>query len=111
MTIDHESELACCTDLVNSWCRESGVRQCHDPEQPLALRYAIDRLWSKWSGEVDSLRRRLDEQSTERVTVVSADLVEGTVTVSMPNAWGGVVQAGTVLIGTQIDPPAKEVPA
>mgnify|MGYP003543399404 FL=1 len=48
--VDHlRTIIACTADLVNSWCRESGVDECRNPWEPLALRDTVDRLWSKMS--------------------------------------------------------------
>lgn len=42
-----ESDLACATDLINTWARECGVGECTDG--PLALRNCIDRVWGRVS--------------------------------------------------------------
>lgn len=49
LRLDIEGELACACDLLNTWCRESSVKECSDPYRNLNLRETIDRLWSKLS--------------------------------------------------------------
>jgi hypothetical protein len=44
--IDHrDGELAAACDMLNSWCRESGVEECSSPYEGLGLQKTIDRLW------------------------------------------------------------------
>lgn len=58
-----ETALARATDIVNSWCRESGLPECRDPYEGVALRDAIDRLWSKLSGELASVREDAERKT------------------------------------------------
>lgn len=51
-----EEQLACAADLMNTWARELGVKQCDNPYHDLALRELADRLWSKTSTVVMDLR-------------------------------------------------------
>ena len=65
---DLGTQLACAADLVNSWARELGIRECENPYQNLALREAIDRIWSNVSGKMQ------DGASIERA---ARDLPDG----------------------------------
>lgn len=80
--MDAESSWACAVDLVNSWCRESGVRECETPHHDLSLRDAIDRLWSKHSGaysgkqrEAYELRERLNAV-TEKLKAIESSVAQ-----------------------------------
>jgi len=41
--------IAMTCDIVNNWCRETGVNECRIPYKGLYLRETIDSLWSKIS--------------------------------------------------------------
>lgn len=51
---DLRIEIACAADLLNKWCRESGVQEVKNPYENLELRNTINRLWYKISKEMAS---------------------------------------------------------
>ena len=59
-----ETQLACACDLVNSWCREYGLKECCSPYKNLALREAIDRLWGKMSGMIHGTLPQWNDKPT-----------------------------------------------
>ena len=55
---DIEGYLASAADLANSWARESRVEQAANE---MGLNGVIDRLWTHWTLEADTLRKQNEE--------------------------------------------------
>jgi len=65
---DAEGMLASCTDLANSWARESGVAEA---ERESDLKALIDRLWSHWT-----LRLEAQSRDAARLVKIMRGIVE-----------------------------------
>lgn len=63
-----ETQIACATDLANTWAREFGVKECDNPYFGLFLRDLISRLWDKSAGyriEIEKLKHSLSAEQSE----------------------------------------------
>jgi hypothetical protein len=60
-----KTQLACCADLVNSWCRETHIAESGSPYDGLELRDAVDRLWSTLAGRLSDSEKEVERLRAE----------------------------------------------
>jgi hypothetical protein len=68
-----KTQLACCADLVNSWCRETHIAESGSPYDGLELRDAVDRLWSTLAGRLSDSEKEVERLRAELSLVRGAD--------------------------------------
>jgi hypothetical protein len=72
--------VACAANLLNTWCRESGMREASNPYSGLELRDAVDRVWSKASWVAAEQSRRISTLEAELADFLRharTDCIEG----------------------------------